>query len=42
MGIPIDLLNWFDEDDRNFDYAPIDPDTKETLNDLKRIRRTAL
>jgi centrosomal protein CEP104 len=42
LGIPVDLLNWFDEDDRNFEYAPIDNDSRETLNDLKRIRNSAL
>lgn len=42
MGIPVDMLNWFEEDDRNFDYAPIDEDTRETLNELKRIRNEAL
>ena len=38
MGIPVDMLNWFDEDDRNYQYAPIDPETRETLEELKRIR----
>ena len=28
MGIPVDMLNWFEEDDRNFNYAPIDEDTR--------------
>lgn len=42
MGIPVDMLNWFDEDDRNFQYAPIDPETRETLEELKRIRDQAL
>lgn len=42
IGIPIDLLNWFDQDDRNYEYAPIDPDSRETLDDLKRIRNHAL
>ena len=34
LGMPIDLLAWFDEDDRNFEYSPIDEETKETLKDL--------
>lgn len=42
MGIPVDMLNWFEEDDRNYQYAPIDPDTRDTLEELKRIRDQAL
>jgi len=38
LGIPVDMINWFEDDDRNYQYAPIDDDSRETLNDLKRIR----
>jgi hypothetical protein len=38
MGIPVDMLNWFEEDDRNYQYAPVDEESRETLNELKRIR----
>jgi centrosomal protein CEP104 len=42
MGIPVDMLNWFEEDDRNFQYAPVDEESRQTLNELKRIRDQAL
>lgn len=38
LGIPVDMINWFEDDDRNYQYAPIDDDSRDTLNDLKRIR----
>lgn len=38
LGIPVDMINWFEDDDRNYSYAPIDDDSRETLNDMKRIR----
>jgi centrosomal protein CEP104 len=41
LGIPVDMINWFEDDDRNYQYAPIDDESRETLNDLKRIRDSA-
>lgn len=41
MGIPVDMINWFEDDDRNYQYAPIDDDSRETLSNLKRIRDQA-
>lgn len=41
LGIPVDMINWFEDDDRNYMYAPIDDESRETLNDLKRIRDSA-
>lgn len=34
LGMPVDLLSWFEEDDRSYDYAPIDEETRSTLNDM--------
>ena len=42
MGIPVDILNWFEEDDRCFDYAPVDDETRETLTEMIKIRNIAL
>jgi centrosomal protein CEP104 len=42
LGMPLDLIAWFDEDDRNFEYAPIDDETRITLRDLQRFRDLAL
>ena len=41
MGIPLDLLAWFEEGERNFDYAPIDEDSRQTLKDLDAMRDKA-
>ncbi|KAM3136863.1 hypothetical protein pb186bvf_011122 [Paramecium bursaria] len=41
LGIPVDMINWFEDDDRNFQYAPIDDDSRETLNGMKSIRDQA-
>jgi len=24
LGIPVDILNWYEEDSRNYEHAPID------------------
>lgn len=32
--MPLDLIAWFEEDDRNYEYSPIDEETKRTLNDM--------
>ena len=42
MGVPLDLLAWFEEGDRNFEYAPIDSETKITLKDLDNMRYKAV
>ena len=42
LGMPLDLIGWFEEDDRNYDYAPIDKNTRETLNDMIKIKEKAL
>lgn len=42
MGMPLDLLGWFEEDDRNYEYAPIDDETKVTLKDMQGIKQAAL
>jgi centrosomal protein CEP104 len=42
MGIPLDLLAWFEEDERNFEFAPIDSDTRQTLKDLDDMRYKAI
>ena len=34
LGMPLDLLTWFEADDRNYGYAPIDEDTRSTLRDM--------
>jgi len=41
MGIPLDLIAWFNEGERNFEYAPIDEDTKQTIKDLDERRDKA-
>ena len=38
----MDLIHWFEEDDRNFEYAPIDDDTRVTLTDMQKLREKAL
>ena len=42
LGIPVDMLNWYDEDSRNFEFAPIDDDTKITLKDMITVKEKAL
>ncbi len=42
LGMPLDLIGWFEEDDRNYEYAPIDQCSRETLNDLVKIKEKAL
>jgi centrosomal protein CEP104 len=34
MGIPVDMINWFDTDARMYEHAPIDEESRVTLNDL--------
>ncbi|CAD8106995.1 unnamed protein product [Paramecium primaurelia] len=41
LGIPVDMINWFEDDDRNYQYAPIDDESRDTLNDLKLKRDSA-
>ena len=38
LGMPLDLLNWFESDDRNYGYAPIDEETRGTLRDMSRMK----
>ncbi|KRX06659.1 Armadillo-type fold [Pseudocohnilembus persalinus] len=42
QGIPIDLMNWYHEDCRQWEHAPIDNDTKITLEDLEKLKQQAL
>lgn len=42
LGIPLDLIAWFDEDDRNFQYAPIDEDSRQTLADMEKLKLQCL
>ncbi|KAL4438288.1 hypothetical protein ABPG74_009711 [Tetrahymena malaccensis] len=42
MGIPVDMINWFDQDARMYEHAPIDEDTRITLNDMIKIKDLAV
>ena len=42
LGVPVDLIAWFDEDDRNFQYAPIDEDSRQTLQDMEKLKQQCL
>jgi len=42
LGVPVDLIAWFDEDDRNFQYAPIDEDSRQTLEDMQKLKHQCL
>lgn len=42
MGIPVDLINWFDEDARIYEHAPIDDETRITLADMLKIKDLAV
>ena len=41
-GIPVDMLSWYDEDSKNFEYAPMDDDTKITLKDMIQLKERAV
>ena len=41
LGMPLDLLNWFESDDRNYGYAPIDEETRCTLRDMQKMKHLA-
>lgn len=38
LGMPLDLLAWAEEDMRNFDHTPIDEETKQTLDDMTKMK----
>lgn len=38
LGVPVDLIAWFDEDDRNYQYAPIDEDSRQTVEDMQKLK----
>ena len=42
LGVPVDLIAWFDEDDRNYQYAPIDEDSRQTLEDMQKLKNQCL
>lgn len=42
MGIPVDMINWFDQDARMYEHAPIDEDTRITLTDMLKIKDLAV
>lgn len=42
MGIPIDLIGWFEDDMREYEHAPIDEETRITLSDMIRQKDAAL
>lgn len=42
MGIPVDLINWFDMDARMYEHAPMDEDSRVTLNDMIKIKDLAV
>lgn len=42
LGVPVDLIAWFDEDDRNYQYAPIDEDSRQTLEDMEKLKLQCL
>ena len=42
IGLPLDLIAWFDEDDRNFEFAPIDENSRQTLIDMQKLRDNSL
>lgn len=42
MGIPIDLMGWFEDDLRESDTCLVDEDTKITLQDMLRMKDMAL
>lgn len=42
LGIPLDLIAWFDEDARNFLHSPIDPESKITLNDMINLKSQSI
>ncbi|EGR30972.1 hypothetical protein IMG5_119870 [Ichthyophthirius multifiliis] len=42
LGIPIDMIGWFDQDARVYDHAPIDQETRVTLRDMVKIKDQAI
>lgn len=42
MGIPVDMINWFDEDARIYEHAPIDEETRVTMTDMLKIKELAV
>ena len=36
------MIAWFDEDDRNFEFAPIDENSRQTLIDMQKLRDNSL
>ena len=42
LGVPVDLIAWFDEDDRNFQHSPIDEDSRITLQDMEKLKQQCL
>ena len=41
MGIPVDLMNWFEENERNFEYSPKDDETRVTMRDMQKYKEFA-
>jgi len=42
LGVPLDLLAWFEEDERNYEHSPIDESTRETIRDMEKLRYKAV
>ena len=38
MGVPPDVLGWYEKDNRTYDNMPIDEETKITIQDMKLKR----
>ncbi len=38
LGIPVDMIGWFDQDARVYDHAPIDEESRVTLKDMLNIK----
>jgi centrosomal protein CEP104 len=42
LGVPVDLIAWFDEDVRNFGHSPIDEESKITLEDMIKLKNQCI
>lgn len=42
MGIPVDMLGWFEDDARTYENAPIDEETRITMRDMINLKERAL